>query len=116
MKTNPEVTKQYILHLLSRHRGRANAITRDEFLFELQAVYPEITDRAMRDMYSELPVCSTASKPYGLWLPTTGAEIQDFLREYSAHVGPIRAAARRQIFMRAYPKLMPDERQAELPF
>lgn len=95
---------------LSSHRGRANAITRDEVLFAMQAWEPELTDRALRELYADMPVCSTDSRPKGLYVLDHGDRdgLEDFLRWYESHVGPVKANARRAVFMRERPDLRPD--------
>lgn len=107
-----------LLSFLSSHRGRANAITRDEVLFAMQAWEPGLTDRALRELYADMPVCSTDSKPRGLYLLEEGDRdgLESFLTWYASHVGPVKAAARRAVFYRERPDLRPDAaRQMELP-
>ena len=85
-------------------------------LFELQATYPDLRDRALRDIYSSMAICSTASKPYGLYLPATPDELESFLAEYACHARGDKVNARRAVFMSERPDLRPDAaRQMELP-
>lgn len=57
------------------HRGKENAITRKELLKFAKAWKPNITDREIRIIYSQLPVC-TCEK--GIFYPIRKEEIQDY--------------------------------------
>jgi hypothetical protein len=110
-----ERLKIKFMEMMQAHKGRERAIPRERIFFELKIFSPDLTDRKFRDMYSRLPICSTSSMPYGLYLPETTEELEGFLREYSSHVGPIHAAKRRRLLFAAYPKLVPkNERQGDL--
>lgn len=57
------------------HRGKENAIKRDALLHFCQAFEPELTDREMRKIYSELPVVSSNG---GIFWPVRHEEIEEF--------------------------------------
>jgi len=57
------------------HRGRENAIKREGLLLFCQAVEPDLTDREMRRIYSELPIISS---PEGIFWPVRHEEIDEF--------------------------------------
>jgi len=104
-----------ILKAMQSHRGRDRAIPRADLLFQLQARFMELQDRQLRECYAELPVCSSASAPHGLWLPESRQEIDSFMAEYRCHVAPEVVARRLAIFKRAYHEFYPeDDRQRGL--
>jgi len=72
-----EITiSELILRKISReHRGKENAIKRDELLEYCQAFDSELTDREMRKIYSELPVVSCNE---GIFWPVRHEEIDEF--------------------------------------
>lgn len=57
------------------HRGKENAIRRGELLRFCRLFDPEITDREMRQIYSQLPVC-TCEK--GVFWPIRESEIDEY--------------------------------------
>ena len=104
-----------IMKAMQSHRGRDRAIPRADLLFQLQARFMDLQDSQLRECYAELPVCSSASAPHGLWLPESRLEIDAFIAEYRCHVAPEAVARRLAIFKRAYPGFFPeDERQMGL--
>jgi len=57
------------------HRGKENAIKRNVLLRFCQAFEPELTDREMRNIYSQLPVVSSNK---GIFWPVRPVEIEEF--------------------------------------
>jgi len=57
------------------HRGKENAVKRNVLLRFCQAFEPELTDREMRNIYSELPVVSSNK---GIFWPVCHEEIDEF--------------------------------------
>jgi len=57
------------------HRGKENAIKREALLRFCRVFEPDLTDREMRDMYSQLPVC-VCNK--GIFWPIRPIEIKEF--------------------------------------
>ena len=62
--------------LISDHRGRERAIKRDVLLDYARIYEPNLTDRELRNIYSQLPVCVCEQ---GVFYPIRGQEVQDFL-------------------------------------
>ena len=108
---NDQLLRVKLLAFMSAHRGREKAITRDDVLFAMQAHDPSLNDRSFRDLYSTLPICSTASKPYGLYLPTSQDEVESFLAEYACHARHDKVTARREVFHRERADLWPARAQ-----
>ena len=99
---NTDYLRTKVMEILQRHRGRDNAILRERLLFELQAFDPKLDDRAMRKLYSSLPV---AACPGGLFIPRSSSELADF-REYMVrNYGHERAHARVKIILAYFPAL-----------
>ena len=70
---------EFILHTLrAYHRGKAQAITRDDLRAYLAGIGYQLTDRDLREIYVELPICSCER---GLFWPETRTEIEE-CREY----------------------------------
>lgn len=90
--------------LQARARGRENAVTRDELLYQLGLFRPNLGDRKFREMYAGLPVCSCVD---GLFIPVKPQEVLDFKAYLEKQVGPIIAARRVAIIYAFYPKLRP---------
>ena len=99
---NSAFLRTRLMEILQRHRGRANAITRDKLLFELQCFDPKLDDRRFRDLYAGLPVCTS---PAGMFLPKTPKEVQEFRAYLTKGWGPILADRRVKIIMAYYPNL-----------
>lgn len=92
------------MRFLESCRGREKAMPRSELLHHLQLWEPKLCDRRMRDIYSELPVCSS---PEGLFIPRTTREVLDFKEYITKAHGPILAARRVNVIYSFYPNLRP---------
>ena len=112
---NHELLRQKMMEIMGRHRGPENAITRDELLFQLMiwdvdlhAAYThnrENADRAVRKIYTTLPI---ASSDQGLYICRTPEELAAF-REYMTRAyGHERAYARVKVILAYYPGLASD--------
>jgi len=76
-----------ILHTLrTYHRGKARAITRDALREYLRQMGYRISDRELRAIYAELPVC-TCEK--GIFWPETIAELEEYRRYLRAKALPL---------------------------
>jgi hypothetical protein len=113
----PADIRPALMAYMRRNRviGRANAVRREDVLFDIQCEWPDLTDRQMRRAYEEMEICTTAAKPYGLYLPASAAEVFDFLREYGCHAHPAHVQQRLEIFKRAYPEWFEEKAQMSLP-
>lgn len=70
---------ELLLDWLSRyHRGKRNAVPRERLLRDLRGIGYRISDRELRAIYAELPVCT---REKGLFYPETRAELEE-CREY----------------------------------
>ena len=99
------------MRVLQGHKGRNAAMLRKDLLAHLRLFRPTLDDRGMRDIYSSLPVCSSAD---GLFLPTCVAEVLEFKAYLAKAWGPI-VAHRRCATIYAYnPKLIPPADQPSL--
>ena len=112
---NHELLRRKAMEIMSRHRGPENAIKRDELLFQLMiwdcdlhTAYThnrENADRAVRKIYTTLPI---ASSDAGLYVPRTPEELSAF-REYMTRAyGNERAWARVKVILAYYPGLASD--------
>jgi len=109
---NTDLLRRKTMEIMARHRGPENAIKRDELVFQLSlwdgplhAMYErnkENADRAVRKIYTSLPI---ASSDAGLYIPRTAAELAEF-KEYMARAyGQERAYARVKVILAYYPAL-----------
>ncbi len=104
MKTDVDFLRTQAMRWLQHCRGREKALPRTELLHHLRLWRPKLDDRGLREIYSELPVCSC---PEGLFLPTNSAEVEQF-REYITKAwGPVLAHRRCEIVFSFYPRLRP---------
>ena len=109
---NAFLSRKIMELLQARARGEENAVPREEVLAELRLFQPKLSDRAMRDIYSALPVCSCER---GLYVPIRPGEVEAFKVYMTKKNGPIIAARRVAIILAFYPKLRPAaEGQAKL--
>jgi hypothetical protein len=109
---NTDYLRVKVMELLSRHRGRANAIPRERVLSEIRCFEPKIDDRGMRKLYSALPV---ASCDQGLYIPKDARELADFKDYMIRNYGHERAHARVRTIIAYFPALAEDNsRQAGL--
>ena len=99
---NADFLRTKLMELLQRHRGRDNAVPREKLLFELQSYEPKLDDRRFRELYSSLPVCTSAD---GMFLAKTPEEVQEFKAYLTKGWGPILADRRIKIIMAYYPNL-----------
>ena len=101
-----------VMRVLQGHKGRLAAMPRKDLLAHLRLFRPTLDDRGMREIYSTLPVCSSAD---GLYLPTCVAEVLEFKAYLHKAWGPI-VAHRRCATIYAYnPKLIAPAEQLGLP-
>ena len=105
--------KSQIMSYLHRHaKGKENAVPRDEILRELQLFDPKLSDRKFRDLYSRLPICSSAA---GLFIPRDSTEAFEFFRYLEKQIGPIHASSRYKILLAYYPELVrTNQKQLDL--
>ena len=69
------LTSIILAKIKEQHRGKENAIKRRELLLYGRMFKPDLTDRELRLIYSELPVCSSVR---GIFWPVTGEELDEF--------------------------------------
>jgi len=99
----------FVLHIIKTyHRGQANAITREALLETCRLYGLNLSDRELRAIYAELPVC-TCDK--GVFWPETLAELEEYRRYLRAKAFPM--LERWQRVARAHSDLI-DSRQGEL--
>ena len=112
-----QVGRRTMEYLQQRARGRGRAVPRDKVLFHLKTYYfPRLQDRMFRDIYSGLPVCTTAKgEPRGLFIPTTPEEVEAFRVELFEKVPGVIATERYRTVLAHYPHLAPRQgKQANL--
>lgn len=111
---NIPVLRARLMLLLDRNRGRANAVPREQVLFDLQAFEPTLDDRKFRHVYAGdkdkkndhgAGVCSCAD---GLFIPVTPEEVEEFYWYIFKQSGSIVAARRRDNIYHWRPELRPD--------
>jgi hypothetical protein len=98
-----EMIRARIMQIMASHRGRENAIPRRELADKLHRFAINLEDRALRSIYSTLPICSCDD---GLFIPAHWYEVQDYLRYYGSHVRPELLKARAAVMTLAYHELM----------
>jgi hypothetical protein len=107
-----EWIKIKIMEIMHHHKGKENAITREELRNALRVYAIVINDRELRVLYTTLPICS--GDP-GLWLPVTSQEVQEFKAYLMAKIPPAKAHERVRRIYAFYPNLAPvNEFQQEL--
>ena len=74
MSVENTIQHLYLLH----HRGKKNAITREEFQRRYDYLLGGIDDREFRDIYSRLPI---VTGPRGGYWPASGDEVLMFVNE-----------------------------------
>jgi len=98
-----------ILHTLrTYHRGKARAITREALREYLREMGHEMSDRDLREVYAELPVCTCSA---GVFYPETAAELEE-CREYYRKAA-LSLLGRWRRIAQAHPELI-DATQGEL--
>lgn len=98
------LSRKLMEYLQARARGRENAVRRDQVLFYLQSLDPELTDREMRRLYQALPICSCS---VGLFIPRTSAEVEAFREYLSKKAMPL--LSRWKTVIAYYPELRKEE-------
>lgn len=99
----------FILSILrAHHRGRANAITREDLLNYLHSLGYGLSDRDLREIYAELPIVSSSR---GLFWPESRAELEEYRLYLKAKAIPL--FERWQRVAQAHPELI-DAQQGEL--
>ena len=94
-----------IIHakIFKEHRGKENAIRRGDLLEYARHFDSDLTDRQLRAIYSELPVCVCEQ---GIFYPIRGQEIEEFKRYILKKIGPMRDRYCR--VAKAHPELLPS--------
>ena len=101
---NDFLSRKIMELLQARARGEENALPREHIFAELRCFQPKLTDRAMRELYVGLPICSCEN---GLYVPIRSGEVVAFKTYLEKKVGPIIASRRVAIIYAFYPKLRP---------
>lgn len=120
---NHEFLRRKTMEIMAHHRGPENALKTDELVFQLSvwdgdlhSMYEKCrdnADRAVRRIYSTLPIASSND---GLYLCRTPAELEEFKRYMIRAYGHERAAIRVRIILAYRPELASDSmKQQELP-
>ena len=98
-----------ILHTLrTYHRGKARAITREALREYLRQMGYRVSDRELRAIYAELPVCTCSA---GVFYPESRAELEEYRLYLKAKAIPL--FVRWQRVAQAHPELI-DATQGEL--
>jgi len=97
-----------IQNLRTYHRGKVRAITRNDLAWLLTENGYHLTDRELRAIYADLPIC-TCEK--GLFWPETNAELEEYRQYLKAKAIPL--FERWQRVAKAHPELI-DLKQMEL--
>ena len=95
-------------YLRTHHRGRARAITREALREYLRGIGYRLTDRELRAIYADLPVCTCER---GVFWPETAVELEEYRSYLKAKAVPL--FVRWQRVAQAHPELI-DARQGEL--
>ena len=90
------------------HRGKRNAVPRERLLKDLAGIGYRVSDRDLREIYAELPVCTCSA---GIFYPETTAELEEYKAYLKAKAIPL--FVRWQRVAQAHPELI-DARQGEL--
>jgi len=85
------------------HRGKENTIKRRDLLEYARQFDHDITDRQLRAIYSQLPVCVCEE---GIFYPIRGQEIEDFKYYLLKKIAPMRERWYR--VAKAHPELLPS--------
>ena len=75
LKAGEKVQAEMLFTIYNNHRGKDNAIKRERLLAFCRIFEPDISDREMRRLYSELPVIADES---GTYWPLTKDEVEDY--------------------------------------
>lgn len=71
--------EEKILHIYQvNHRGKGQAVTREDFFKRYGVLLGGIDDRTLRDIYSHLPILTCSAG--GFW-PKRGSEVAEFLTD-----------------------------------
>lgn len=100
-----ETTRMRIMQIMASHRGRENAIPRRELADKLHRFAINLEDRALRSIYSTLPICSCED---GLFIPRTPEEVRDYRDYLRPHMAPEKVQARITILLTTWPHLVSD--------
>lgn len=84
------------------HRGRENAITRDDLRTRLRLWSVIVSDRKLRDVYSKLPICTCDQ---GVFYPIRVQEIEEYRRYLKSKAIPL--FERWKMVAQAHPNLLP---------
>ena len=85
------------------HRGRENAISRDDLREKLRIWGIEISDRSLRDVYSKLPVCTCDQ---GIFYPIRTQELEEYQVYLKSKAIPLFDRWKR--VAQAHPHLVPE--------
>lgn len=109
---NTEFLRRKAMEIMSRHRGPENPIKREELLFQLSVWDGDLyammerdkknADRAVRKIYTTLPVAASKA---GLYIPRKPEELAAFKDYMIRNYGHERAAARVRVILAYYPGL-----------
>ena len=105
--TIPEIIFKIIR---TNHRGRENAISRDDLREKLRVWSVVISDRSLRDFYSKLPVCTCDQ---GIFYPIRPQELEEYQAYLKSKAIPL--FDRWKMVAQAHPHLVPERgEQGEL--
>ena len=97
-----ETVRMRIMQIMASHRGRENAIPRRELADKLHRFAIDLEDRALRNIYSTLPICSCND---GIFIPRTPEEVQKYREYLRPHMSPEKVQARITILLTTWPHL-----------
>jgi len=101
---NNDSLRLKFMQLISRYRGRENAIPRDKILGHLKAYFPTLDDRSFREFYIKEPICVCEE---GLFAPNLSRplEAEDYFKYLLKRIPREQAVARIKILLFYYPCL-----------
>lgn len=94
---------EFIMGILKQHKGKKKAITRERLLGMLYPYDITLTDRRLREIYSKLPIVTSAE---GLFIPISSEEIEEFKQYLKAKA--LSLFERFTMLKQAYPNLIPE--------
>ena len=102
---------EIILKKLRFHGGKERALARCDLLAYLRQIAdPGLSDRWMRRVYENLPICTCAD---GLFIPVNKYEVDEYERYLNKKLPPWKGREKISRLRQAYPELW-QSRQLEL--
>jgi hypothetical protein len=111
---NKDLIVLKFMEIISKHRGRENAIPRDKILAHLRPFAPSLDDRTFRELYIKQPICVCEE---GLFAPNLDRpfEAKECFEYLCKRIPRDQAWARIKILLTYYPCLWwGEEDQLEL--